>query len=157
MWEAINVAVVCLALNVYHEAKNQDIDGMYAVADVVMNRVEDHRYPNTVCGVVKQGPTRESWKTRGKDVAESERKYFPVKNRCQFSWYCDGKSDDPKEPTTYNSLYVMALDLVYGDIIVVDITEGATHYHANYVFPAWRKTKTKTLIVGDHIFYRWER
>ena len=64
MWEAINVAVVCLALNVYHEAKNQDIDGMYAVADVVMNRVEDHRYPNTVCGVVKQGPTRESWKTR---------------------------------------------------------------------------------------------
>ena len=47
--------------------------------------------------------------------------------------------------------------LVYGDIIVVDITEGATHYHADYVYPAWRKTKTKTIEIEDHIFYRWEK
>ena len=71
--------------------------------------------------------------------------------------YCDGKSDEPKEPTTYGALYDMAMDLVYGDITVVDITEGATHYHADYVYPAWRKTKTKTIEIEDHIFYRWEK
>ena len=63
MLETLSIGVMCLALNVYHEAKNQDVNGMFAVADVVMNRVEDHRYPNSVCEVVKQGPTRESWKT----------------------------------------------------------------------------------------------
>ena len=57
----------------------------------------------------------------------------------------------------YSVLYDMALDLVYGDITVVDITEGATHYHADYVYPAWRKTKTKTIEIEDHIFYRWEK
>ena len=51
----------------------------------------------------------------------------------------------------------MAMDLVYGDITVVDITEGATHYHADYVYPTWRKTKTKTIEIEDHIFYRWEK
>ena len=71
--------------------------------------------------------------------------------------YCDGKNDEPKDLTTYENLYNMAVDLVYGDITVVDITEGATHYHADYVFPAWRKTKTKTIEIEDHIFYRWEQ
>ena len=122
---------------------------MFAVAFVVDNRVSDKRYPDTYCEVIHQGPTRPSWKDKTK--------YFPVKNRCQFSWYCDGKSDEPKEPTTYGALYDMALDLVYGDITVVDITEGATHYHADYVYPAWRKTKTKTIEIEDHIFYRWEK
>ena len=42
-------------------------------------------------------------------------------------------------------------------VILLDITDGATHYHADYVFPAWRKTKTKTVEIGDHIFYRWEK
>mgnify|MGYP003628329525 CR=1 FL=1 len=78
-------ALMCLALNVYHEAKNQSLIGQIAVAQVVMNRVRDERYPDTVCEVVEQGPTY-SWK-----------KDYPVKNRCQFSWYCDGKSDKPKE------------------------------------------------------------
>ena len=142
MFEA---AIMCLALNIYHEARDQPFIGQVAVAQVVMNRVRDDRYPDDVCGVVKQGPTY-SW-----------REDFPVRNRCQFSWYCDGKSDEPKEPTTYSKLYDMALDLVYGDITVVDITEGATHYHADYVFPAWRKTKTKTIEIEDHIFYRWEK
>ena len=77
--------MICLALNVYHEAKNQSFIGQVAVAQVVMNRVKDTRYPNTVCDVVKQGATYK-WKPD-----------FPIKNRCQFSWYCDGKSDKPKE------------------------------------------------------------
>ena len=147
----------CLAKNMYYEARSQGLAGQLAVSLVVLNRVKDKRYPNTICEVVHQGPVRESWKTKGKNVPESQRTYYPIKHRCQFSWYCDGASDEPKEPTTYNQLYDMALNLVYGDITVVDITEGATHYHADYVFPSWRKTKTKTIEIEDHIFYRWEK
>ena len=140
----------CLAKNMYFEARNQGLAGQIAVSLVVMNRVKDERFPNTICGVIEQGPISKWWlKEKGKIV--------PIRNRCQFSWFCDGKSDDPKEPTTYGALYDMALDLVYGDITVVDITEGATHYHADYVYPAWRKTKTKTIEIEDHIFYRWEK
>ena len=147
----------CLAKNMYYEARSQGLAGQLAVSLVVLNRVKDNRFPNTICEVVEDGPVRESWKTKGKVVPESQRTYYPIRNRCQFSWYCDGKSDDPKEPTTYGMLYNMALDLVYGDITVVDITEGATHYHADYVYPAWRKTKTKTIEIEGHIFYRWEK
>ena len=139
----------CLAKNMYYEARNQGLAGQLAVSLVVMNRVKDSRYPNTVCGVVEQGPTRESWKKNGT--------YYPIRNRCQFSWFCDGKSDEPKEPTTYKRLLDLALVLVYDDIQIVDFTEGATHYHADYVFPAWRKSKTKTVEIADHIFYRWEK
>ena len=139
----------CLAKNMYYEARNQGLAGQLAVSLVVMNRVKDSRYPNTVCGVVEQGPTRESWKKDGT--------YYPIKNRCQFSWFCDGKSDDPKEPTTYGRLLDLSLVLVYDDIQIVDFTEGATHYHADYVYPAWRKSKTKTVEIADHIFYRWEK
>ena len=140
---------ICLAKNMYYEARSQGLAGQLAVSLVVLNRVKDKRFPNTICEVIHQGPVRESWKKNGI--------FYPIKNRCQFSWYCDGKSDEPKEPTTYSQLYDMALDLVYGDITVVDITEGATHYHADYVYPAWRKTKTKTIEIEDHIFYRWEK
>ena len=139
----------CLAKNMYYESRNQGLAGQLAVSLVVMNRVKDSRYPNTVCGVVEQGPTRESWKKNGT--------YYPIRNRCQFSWFCDGKSDEPKEPTTYKRLLDLALVLVYDDIQIVDFTEGATHYHADYVFPAWRKSKTKTVEIADHIFYRWEK
>ena len=139
----------CLAKNMYYEARNQGLAGQLAVSLVVMNRVKDSRYPNTVCGVVEQGPTRESWKKNGT--------YYPIRNRCQFSWFCDGKSDEPKEPITYKRLLDLALVLVYDDIQIVDFTEGATHYHADYVYPAWRKSKTKTVEIADHIFYRWEK
>ena len=144
-----NQEAVCLAKNMYYEARNQGLAGQLAVSLVVMNRVKDDRYPNTICEVVEQGPGRESWKKNGV--------FYPIRNRCQFSWYCDGKSDEPKEPTTYGRLLDLSLDLVYDDLQVVDFTEGATHYHADYVFPAWRKSKTKTVEIADHIFYRWEK
>ena len=144
-----NQEAVCLAKNMYYEARNQGLAGQLAVSLVVMNRVKDDRYPNTICEVVDQGPVRESWKKNGV--------FYPIRNRCQFSWYCDGKSDEPKEPTTYGRLLDLSLDLVYDDLQVVDFTEGATHYHADYVFPAWRKSKTKTVEIADHIFYRWEK
>ena len=144
----LETAFLCLALNTYHEAKNQSMIGQIATAQVVMNRVEDSRYPNTVCEVVKQGPTRTSWKDPSKRI--------PVKHRCQFSWYCDGKSDIPKNKKAWKKAQDYAY-LVLNNRIQIDVTEGATHYHANYVKPAWAKTKTRTTRIETHIFYRWEK
>ena len=149
----------CLAQNMYHEAKNQGFAGQLAVALVVLNRVNDHRFPNTICEVVHQGPVKESWKTKGKDLMEHERIYYPIRHRCQFSWYCDGLKDTIKKADAklYDDLFKMSVSLVSGEVQVVDITEGATHFHADYVRPAWRKTKTRTIEIEDHIFYRWEK
>ena len=135
---------MCLALNTYHEAKNQSMIGQVATAQVVMNRVADSRYPNTVCEVVKQGP-----KYKGSDV--------PVRHKCQFSWFCDGKSDEPRRDSKE---WFKAQDyarIVLSGRIVLDVTEGATHYHATYVKPSWARTKTRTTRIESHIFYRWEK
>src|SRR6056300_234304 len=84
----------CLAQNIYFEAKSEPLAGQYAVADVVLNRVQDTRYPNTICEVVKEGPIKESWKTKqDPNLSDDERIFYPKKNKCQFSWYCDGKAD----------------------------------------------------------------
>ena len=117
--------------------------GRIAVAQVVMNRVEDKRYPDTVCEVVKQGLTYKNGKV--------------VIGRCMFSWYCDGRSDDinKTDPKWRDSLRIASM--VITDKITLDVTEGSTHYHATYVRPAWAKTKTKTVRINKHIFYRWER
>ena len=138
----LEIALTCLALNIYHEAKNQSYLGQLAVGQVVMNRVYDDRYPNNVCDVVTQGPTY-SWKPD-----------FPVRNRCQFSWYCDGKSDIPKEEHAYEVALMAAEDILYNNIN--DLTDGSTHYHAYYVIPEWAQTKTQTVRIEDHIFYRWD-
>ena len=144
----IETAFLCLALNTYHEAKNQSLVGQIATAQVVMNRVEDDRFPNTICEVVKQGPTRPSW--------EDPEKEYPIKHRCQFSWYCDGKPDTPKNEKAWRKAQDVAFLVLY-DKIKLDVTEGATHYHATYVKPAWAKTKKRTTQIEKHIFYRWER
>ena len=144
----LETAFLCLALNTYHEAKNQSMIGQIATAQVVMNRVEDSRYPNTVCEVVKQGPSRPSWKDPSKRI--------PVKHRCQFSWYCDGKSDIPKNKKAWKKAQDYAYLVLYNRI-TIDVTEDATHYHATYVKPSWAKTKTRTTLIESHIFYRWEK
>jgi spore germination cell wall hydrolase CwlJ-like protein len=82
---------------------------------------------------------------------------IPVRHRCQFSWYCDGKSDKIYDTETWNHIYLLTKGIVSDTLQILDITEGATHYHADYVSPAWAKTKTKTIEIEDHIFYRWER
>ena len=82
---------------------------------------------------------RRSWKTRGKVVPDHERKIFSNKKSLSVGLVFDGKSDDPKKTTTYGALYDMAMDLVYSDITVVDITEGATHYHADYVYVRFKE------------------
>ena len=139
----LETAFICLALNTYHEAKNQSLVGQVATAQVVMNRVADSRYPNTVCEVVKQGP-----KYKGSDV--------PVRHKCQFSWFCDGKDDTPKNEKAWRKAQDVAFLVIY-DKIKLDVTEGATHYHATYVRPSWAKTKTRTTRIEKHIFYRWEK
>lgn len=138
----------CLAQNVYFESRSQGTAGQLAVMAVTINRLNDPRFPNTLCEVVKQGIKRPSWKQDGTTV--------PIKNKCQFSWYCDGKSDDIKNKEVFDSIFDLTLNVVTGTIKIIDITDGATHYHADYVFPSWARTKTKTIEIEDHIFYRWE-
>ena len=144
----LETAFICLALNTYHEAKTQSMIGQIAVAEVVMNRVQDKRFPNSVCEVVKQGPTRPSW--------EDPKKEYPIKHRCQFSWYCDGKDDTPKNEKAWKKAQDVAFLVIY-DKIKLDVTEGATHYHATYVRPSWAKTKKRTTRIEKHIFYKWEK
>ena len=148
-------SVECLALNMYHEARNQGSAGLLAVTAVVLNRVKDPKFPNTICGVVYQGPTRESWKTR-QTKDPNDAKFYPIRNRCQFSWWCDGKSDIPKQKKAYKRLLTISESIVYNKLPFIDITDGAVFYHADFVTPSWAKTKVKTVEIQDHIFYRWE-
>lgn len=138
----------CLAKNMYYEARNQGTAGWLAVTAVVLNRVNDKRFPNTICDVIKQGPSRPSWQNKNIRI--------PIKYRCQFSWYCDGKSDNPKDKQSYKLMFNFAEMLLSGEIQFIDITDGAQFYHADYVRPAWAKTKKRTIEIEDHIFYKWK-
>ena len=141
----------CLAMNVYHEARGQGLAGQVAVMHVTLNRVEDPRFPNNICGVVYQGPVRPSAKNNGT--------YIPIKNKCQFSWWCDGKSDKAKDVKSWNrivSLVSWYLETRPLQTKNFDYTDGAVFYHAYYVTPAWAKAKKRTSRIEDHIFYRWK-
>ena len=143
--------IKCIADNIYWEARNQSVRGMIAVGLVTENRVRDTRFPDTYCEVIKQGPHRPSW--RDKSVL------IPIKNRCQFSWYCDGKSDviPHYDKDVYDVATDIATKIFYGPYLLLgDFTDGATFYHADYVYPAWAKVKIKTIKVGRHIFYKWQ-
>ena len=140
--------IFCLALNMYHEARDQGTAGLIAVSAVVLNRVNDKRFPNTICEVIKQGPIRASWKGNGT--------FFPIKSKCQFSWWCDGKSDKPKNKKTFDYMIAAAKQILTRQIDVIDITDGATFYHADHITPSWAKSKQRTIEIEDHIFYRWK-
>ena len=131
----------CLAQNIYYESRGSNLADMAAVSDVVLNRVKDTRYPNTICGVVQQG----------KKNADGRMK----RNACQFSWYCDGKSDWPKQGDAWFKAQMIAYQIIE-DGKFRGITEGATHYHADYVKPRWASSLQLIGRIGEHIFYRWE-
>jgi len=134
----------CLALNAYHEARDQSRIGMVAVTQVVLNRVKDSRYPSTICDVVQQ--------QRFYDPPGA-----PIRiGQCQFSWYCDGESDNPRDDTAWHEARMNAAHAYYLYDIGYDITEGSTHYHATSVSPSWLVTKTRVVEIDDHIFYRWD-
>ena len=132
-------AITCLALNIYFESRNQPIEGQVAVSQVVLERVKSKKYPNTVCEVVFQGPTY-SWSVN-----------YPIRDRCQFSWYCDGLSDKPKDEIAWLNSLEVAEKVYYG---LTDTVKGATHYHSVKVDPWWAKYKVKIKQIGDHIFYK---
>ena len=117
----------CMAQNVYFEARNQSRAGMVAVARVVMNRVKNPGWPNSVCEVVRQ--------------------------RMQFSWYWDGVHDRPnKKSKAWKMAVEVASEVMYGNVVMDSLGE-AFHYHADYVNPVWAKKKVMIAKIDDHIFY----
>lgn len=130
----------CLASNIYWEARNQSLSGKLAVGQVVLNRVDNKRFPDTICDVVKQTKFYPSGKIDLHD--------------CQFSWYCDGRSDVPyeHEKSSYEESFELAVQLL--EERPMDFTEGATHYHSTKVNPYWADSLEKITRIDDHIFYR---
>jgi|DEB0MinimDraft_6_1074348.scaffolds.fasta_scaffold66038_2 spore germination cell wall hydrolase CwlJ-like protein len=130
----ITPALICIATAIYFEARGEPGDGQIAVAQVIHNRVEDPRYPDNACDVVKQG-------------------YYlnnnPVRDKCQFSFWCDGKSDSPRNINAWHD----ALYLAYISDRIPDRTKGATHYHTTEVYPAWAYTGEVTTKINKHVFY----
>ena len=131
----------CLAQNIYYEARGSNRADRIAVADVVLNRVQDTRYPNTVCGVVRQG----------RQYADGRM----IRHQCQFSWYCDGRSDWPADMDAWVDAQQIAYNMLTWDA-GRGLTEGATHYHADYVDPSWARSLQLVGRIGVHVFYRWK-
>ncbi len=122
----------CLALNIYHEARGEPESGKRAVGHVVMNRVTDRRFPTSVCQVVRQGGERR-------------------RNRCQFSWWCDGRSDRPRNASAWRDSLSVAQMINLGK--TQDPTGGALWYHADSVRPKWANIFKSQGKIGRHIFY----
>ena len=138
--------VTCMAKNIFFEAAIESTAGKLAVAHVTLNRVDSKRFPNTVCEVVYEGP----------HYTHSTGQKFPVRDRCQFSWYCDGKGDDPREGSgLWEDAQELAKYVLLRQEELPDITDGALHYHASYIkAPKWAKKKKVTTTIDTHIFYR---
>lgn len=122
----------CLAEALYFEARGETLEGQYAVAEVILNRVEHANYPDTICGVVNEGTGR--------------------RNACQFSYTCDGRPEVVTEDRAWNRLGHVARIMMEG--APRDLTRGATHYHADRVRPTWSRVYPRTARYGQHIFYR---
>jgi N-acetylmuramoyl-L-alanine amidase len=122
----------CLALAIYFEARAESVQGQQAVAAVILNRVRSEKFPDDICAVVKEGNGQ--------------------RHRCQFSWYCDGRSDKPKDGASWQQALAVADSALGGEIR--DPTEGALYFHSTAVKPKWRKKLTKTAAIDNHIFYR---
>ena len=157
----------CMAENIYFEGRAEPLMGKVAIGHVVMNRVASDRHPDTICEVVHEGPHRESWKTRGKAVADEDRKFFPIRNKCDFSWYCDGEKDIiwvsymdgtviEANMTAWRDSVHMALMVMNGDL--KDNTGGADHYYNYHIAsPYWVGSMEHTVYHGNHRFMKEKR
>ena len=127
-----NKQMSCLAEALYFEARGEPIKGQLAVGEVILNRVEDTRYPSSICKVINQGTGR--------------------RFACQFTYTCDGKLETVHERKPYE----MALKIAKILMTTHDrrLTRGSTHYHSNYVNPRWSKKFERVAKFGRHIFYR---
>lgn len=125
------IGLECLAVAIFFEGRDQPLMGQYAIAEVVMNRVEDQRWPNTICGVVFQDR--------------------------QFSFTHDGKSDKIESYTLNNPIEWRAA--VTARAVALHVYDGwdtimpSTHYHSLSVKPSWAKQYTYDGRIGDHVFY----
>lgn len=122
----------CLTEALYFEARGESVKGMFAVAEVILNRVDDPRFPSTVCGVVNQGT--------GKLY------------RCQFTYTCDGLPETMADKRAQKRVGKVARLMLDG--AARRLTGGATHYHTRAVNPRWSKVFPKTAAIGAHVFYR---
>jgi len=134
--------ITCLAKNIYFEAATQSTAGKLAVAFVTKNRVDSHHFPNSFCDVIYEGP---HWASG-----------HPKRDRCQFSWYCDGMGDNPRQGYGWRTSQTIAKWFYDHKDRLMDITDGATHYHANWMdkYPKWSKQYRKNVTIDDHIFYK---
>lgn len=122
----------CLATGIYFEARGEEVKGQAAVAQVILNRVRNPSYPNSICDVVYQN---DSWR-----------------NRCQFSFACDGIKDRVRSPQSWDMAEEIALATTAGKIWLSEVG-SATHYHANYVSPPWARKMRRVGQIGKHVFY----
>lgn len=122
----------CLAEALYFEARGESVRGMFAVGEVILNRVDNARFPNTLCGVINQGTGR--------------------KYACQFTYTCDGNPERIHEPAAWEKVGKVARLLIDG--APRQLTDGATHYHTRAVSPRWSRVYSRTTSIGSHIFYR---
>lgn len=128
----------CLATAIYFEARGEPEEGQLAVAQVVLNRVKNPAYPNTVCGVVYQNKTK--------------------RNRCQFSFACDGRADRITDNSAWERAQALAKKSVDEQATTfLEEVGSATHYHATYVRPRWAGRMKQTDKIGHHIFYNTRR
>lgn len=123
----------CLAAGVYFEARGESLKGQAAVAQVILNRVRNPTYPNSICGVVYQN---DHWR-----------------NRCQFSFACDGIRDRIASPRHWSAAQHIAMAVTAGKIFIPEVG-SSTHYHATYVRPRWARAMEKMKKIGLHVFYR---
>jgi spore germination cell wall hydrolase CwlJ-like protein len=129
---SMTAAATCLAAAVYFEARGEPIDGQIAVAETVMNRVEDRRFPDNVCDV----------------VTENRRPGFL--HRCQFSFYCNGQLEIVTETDAWITAQEIADGVLDGTLSLGVV---ATHYHATSVDPWWSGEYTPLGSIGKHTFY----
>lgn len=122
----------CLAEALYFEARGETVKGQFAVAEVIMNRVNSSRFPATLCGVINQGTGR--------------------KYQCQFTYTCDGYKEIIAEPKAFERVAKVARAVLDG--VTVGLTGGATYYHTTAVRPKWSRTYKQTARIGVHVFYR---
>jgi spore germination cell wall hydrolase CwlJ-like protein len=123
----------CLTEALYFEARGESLVGQVAVAEVILNRKANKRFPKSVCGVINQGAKR--------------------KNACQFSYKCDGRKEIFSERTAYESAGKLAQLMLEG--ATHDVTKGATFYHTKAVNPSWSRKLKKTAVIGEHIFFSY--
>jgi N-acetylmuramoyl-L-alanine amidase len=129
---AADEEIECLAMTIYHEARGESERGQLAVGHVVVNRARSGLFPTSVCDVVRQGGSQ--------------------RNRCQFSWWCDGRSDRPRDQAALRESLWLAEEIYYG--CTVDPTAGALWYHSTAVRPSWAKSFGRGRRIERHVFYR---